>query len=253
MGWEEKIFNSVEIELNEYCNMSCSYCPNSSFERIEKGDMGPEVFNALLGQLKEMNYNGKVSLHFYGEPLMSPQLEERIIDLRRELPNVCIEIYSNGILLTEEKLNGLIEAGLSRIIITKHKDSFSGPFEFDEVFEKLSITQKSYVIYKGFEDINLTNRGGLVDIEKEKKYPSAPCYIPSTMLVVTLKGNIIPCFEDYFQKHEMGNILKKNLLEIWNTDIYKKYRRDLRLGLRTKFDVCKDCNRVEALPLETEE
>ena len=244
------MFSTIEVEINENCNMSCSYCPNATAKRTEQGEMSDEVFDTLLGQLKDINYSKNIGLHFYGEPLLSPNLERRIAGFRKELPAVKILVYSNGTLLTEAKLKSLVTAGLSKIIVTKHSDSYDKHFAFDQVFEDLGEELKSFVKYQPYTNIKLTNRGGAVKIEGAKAVPDAPCYIPTSMLVVTLKGNVLPCFEDYFQKYEMGNIMQSDVMKIWQSEKYKNFRRDLKLGLRSKYEICKVCNRTEVLTTE---
>lgn len=244
------MFSTIEVEINENCNMSCSYCPNSTAERTEKGEMSDEVFDTLLNQLKEINYSKDIALHFYGEPLLSPNLESRIASFRSELPKVNILIYSNGTLLTKAKLKSLIDVGLTKIVVTKHSDSYEKPFIFDQVYNELNEELKSFVKYQPYTNIKLTNRGGAVELEGAEPFPNAPCYIPSSMLVITLKGNVLPCFEDYFQRYEMGNIMKNDLMTIWESEKYIKFRRDLKLGLRSSYEICKVCNRTEVLTTE---
>lgn len=241
------MFKTVEIEINENCNMSCSYCPNSTAQRIEKGEMSDDTFEKLLFQLKEAMFSGNISLHFYGEPLLSPNLEARIVRIKEVLCETKIQIYSNGTLLTVKKLGSLISSGMDTIIVTKHSDSYEKHFAFDDIYKELDEKLKSHVVYKNWEDIKLTNRGGAVDIKDAVPVPEAPCYIPEAMLVITLKGNVLPCFEDYFQSQGMGNIHESSILDIWESEKYTKFRKELRLGLRSNYEICKACNRVEVL------
>jgi 2-deoxy-scyllo-inosamine dehydrogenase (SAM-dependent)/8-amino-3,8-dideoxy-alpha-D-manno-octulosonate transaminase len=69
--------------------------------------------------------------------------------------------------------------------------------------------------------------------------------IPSHIISVSVKGNIIPCFEDYFQKNQMGNINQEHIRDIWNKNEYVQFRESLQKGLRHKYSVCRDCNRTE--------
>ena len=62
----------IEIEINHDCNRACAYCPNSSLKRKNQGQMSERLFLRLLGQLKEIGYRGRISYHFYNEPLLSP-------------------------------------------------------------------------------------------------------------------------------------------------------------------------------------
>lgn len=50
------------------------------------------------------------------------------------------------------------------------------------------------------------------------------CEYPWTSMTVMADGNIVPCSQDYDCELVMGNIREKSLSEIWNSDIYRKFR-----------------------------
>src|SRR5689334_19415572 len=103
---------SVEIEINHDCNRACAYCPNSKHERAEKGRMDRELFLRLMEQLRKIDYRGRISYHFYNEPLLSPDLEKFVACTKEHLPQAWIEIYTNGTLLNETRLSGLFKSGV---------------------------------------------------------------------------------------------------------------------------------------------
>lgn len=240
------LFNTIEIEINHGCNKSCSYCPNSVNTRIETGHMKIGLYEELMLQLKGLNYSGKISYSFYNEPTLSPNLELYISLAKKMLVGVSIELYSNGTLIDSQKFKQLIIAGVDKFIITKHEKIEN--YEFDKTYSLLSSTEKLLVNFRNYTELKLTNRGGLLkEVGPEVNTKFLACKIPDKMLTITVDGNVVPCFEDFFQKNEMGNIGKTNILDIWNSDKYKSFRKALRQGLRHKFEACKDCNRVEVL------
>jgi radical SAM protein with 4Fe4S-binding SPASM domain len=240
------IFNAVEIEINHGCNKTCSYCPNSNSKRIETGLMSLDIYQVLITQLESINFKGRISYDFYNEPMLSPDLESFVAIAREHLPEASIELYSNGTLLTLEKYRTLLKAGVSRFIITKHENISA--YEFEKTLEQLNDKERAVLEYRGFTELNLTNRGGILKhIRPEVNTTLLPCYLPMNILTVTLKGNVVPCFEDFYQKNQMGNILESHILDIWNSEKYKEFRADLRKGLRHKFEACKACNRLEVL------
>ena len=95
---------AVEIEINSDCNMACPYCPNSKAERVEKGRMEKSLFIEILNQLKSIEYNGRISYHFYNEPTLSPDLEEFVSLTKEYLPNARIDLFSNATLLDKNKI-----------------------------------------------------------------------------------------------------------------------------------------------------
>lgn len=246
---ESDLFKIVEIEINSYCNLACSYCPNREFERKEKGDMSLEDYENIIDQLVELNFKGRISHEFYGEPTLHPHYDEIISLTKKKLPACKIELYSNATKLTQERVAKLLDLGLDEIFVTIHEGQHTKENRLPIVdFHKdLSPAHQKRLIIRDHKDIYKTNRGGsLPDIGGEKQ-PLLPCRIPEFLITITVKGNVLPCFEDFFQNHEMGNVFKTPLKEIWNHPDYIQLRRDLRYGLRHKYESCKSCNRIQTL------
>lgn len=235
---------SVEVEINSECNRACAYCPNSKTERKNKGHMSVELFRRILSQLQEINFKGRLSYHFYGEPLLNPDLDKFVALTRENLPEARSSIYSNGTLLTEARLRELVALGVDRFTITRHHGIKDEDYPFAKIYAGLEPEMQMRITYQDHNDLVLSNRGGLLKVGyKEQKPPlSIPCLIPSTLMVVTVNGNVVPCFEDYHEANVMGNVWENTIAEIWKTEKYVQFREDLRLKLRHKYEACKSCN-----------
>jgi MoaA/NifB/PqqE/SkfB family radical SAM enzyme len=61
------------------------------------------------------------------------------------------------------------------------------------------------------------------------------CHYAWNSLQITPAGDVLPC---HFLDVRMGNINETPLLEIWNSDRYKKFRRELKKGI---FIGCRHC------------
>ncbi len=233
---------AVEIEINSDCNMACPYCPNSQAERVEKGRMDQDLFIEILSQLRSFEYSGRISYHFYNEPTLSPDLDLFVQLTREYLPQARIDLYSNGTLLDKNRIENLIQSGVDKFSLTKHFKANTASLE--QALEEISPENRKKIRYQNFKDLSLTNRGGSLNLKVSNLKPplSLPCFIPQCALVITVKGNVVPCYEDYFQKHTMGNIKTSHIIEIWNSKKFVDFRENLQLGLRDKWDVCKDCN-----------
>lgn len=251
-GMELRDLKAVEIEINSHCNKACSYCPNSIEERIEKGSMDPILFERIIDQLVQADFKGKVCYDFYNEPTLCKHLDSFVSLTKKKLPKSEIHLYSNGSLLTRERFLKLYELGVTHFIITKHEDEGEDnkPYLFEQTFKDLEEDLKNIVRLRTHKDLHLTNRGGSLEHIKinQLDISTLSCFIPSFMLTITVLGNVIPCFEDYFQKNQMGNIKEESLETIWNKPAYKKMRNALMLGARHKFEVCAKCNRLEVRP-----
>lgn len=239
----EPLFKIVEIEINSQCNLACSYCPNQDFERVEKGEMSLENYQLIIDQLAEINFKGRISHEFYGEPTLHPHFEEIISRTKKTLPDTLIELYSNATKLSLERFVDLYNRGIDRFILTKHEGIKN--LAIETYYDELTEDQKKSIRYQNHDHLYKTNRGGLLKDVGGKEQPLLPCQIPSFLLTITVNGNVLPCFEDFFQNHEMGNVFERPLKDIWYDPKYKQLRRDLKNGLRHKYKTCMHCNRVQ--------
>lgn len=234
-------FSAIEIEINHECNRRCSYCPNSTVARKSQSVMSDQIFDKLLSELADLNFYGRLSYHFYNEPMLHPDFIGIVSRTRASLPKVSIQVYTNGTLLTRPRFDHLLAAGVSSFIVTRHENEVR--HVFSEVYQGLNDELKQRVRYLNHEDLVLTNRGGSLKHLNPQKLPLAPCQIPSQIVTVTVTGKVLPCFEDFHETQTMGNIVDHTLMEIWNSEKYRHFRTDLRRGLRHKHSPCSSCNR----------
>lgn len=240
-------FHTVEIEVGSACNRACSYCPNSTGRRIEQGFMQEETYRRLLDQLVEINFEGGLHYHFYNEPLLNRNLEHLIALSKELLPKTKSIIYSNGTLLDHQRFTSLLSAGVDFFFITEHEGDERRVFR--QTWNELTPEERVRVKFQTHQELYLTNRGGNIDLPAwSKELPrTRPCFIPRTSIVVTLKGNVLTCYEDYYQKNTMGNIHQKTLKEIWNEPGYQLFRERLARGERELYDVCRDCDNMKVI------
>ncbi|EML6324639.1 SPASM domain-containing protein [Bacillus cereus] len=242
------MFSMVEIEINSKCNRSCWYCPNSIGERKEQGEMDESLFRTLMEQLRSVNFSGRISYHFYGEPLLCSNIELFVSLSKEYCPHSRSIVYTNGDYLDLGKLERLSNLGMDKFIVTQHV----GPkHKFGEVYKRAPKHLKEKIEYLDSSDLNLSNRGGILTKIENKVDPKVtPCMVPSSLVVVTLKGNVMPCFEDFYQKYPMGNIKDSHIMDIWNSKKFTEFREDLRKGNRYKYEICKNCNNTSVMKEE---
>jgi MoaA/NifB/PqqE/SkfB family radical SAM enzyme len=112
----------INLEIFSLCNRVCSYCPDSLVDRHSKNSYMPDdVFHSILSNLANIEYDNKVILNLYNEPLADYDfLCKRISEIRDNIPNAKISFNSNGDYITNDKLSQLSELGVSSIFITLH-------------------------------------------------------------------------------------------------------------------------------------
>ncbi len=105
-----------QIEVSNYCNLKCRYCPHPNQSRA-MGYMDFSTFEKAIQLVKICNQE-TVFLHNFGEPLLHPNIIDFI--------GYCIKMgvkpnfYSNGALLTYDMAKKLEAAGLREISISEH-------------------------------------------------------------------------------------------------------------------------------------
>jgi len=102
----------VEIEITNRCNLTCPYCIRRLSKPKEFRDMTPNQFNHILKQLLECSYQRRrLVLCGLGEPLMNPHFIEMVNNpLLKKFPKV--DFSTNGVLLTQKKIESLIDSGV---------------------------------------------------------------------------------------------------------------------------------------------
>jgi MoaA/NifB/PqqE/SkfB family radical SAM enzyme len=130
----------VYLEPSSRCNLSCRTCIRQTWSEPQ-GDMAPEVFAKLVEDLRRFPHLGSVMLGGFGEPMLHPDILSMVAGLK--VLRVEVEMVSNGTLLDERMLAGLLKAGLDRLWVSF--DGTEGPghehirqgAHFDEVVASL--------------------------------------------------------------------------------------------------------------------
>jgi 2-deoxy-scyllo-inosamine dehydrogenase (SAM-dependent) len=192
--------------------------------------MNDRVLETALDKLARVNFAGRLSYHFYNEPLLRRDLERVVRKVAERLPNVYQVLYTNGDLLTDKRYKSLLEAGISYFKVTSHSLKSHPDRPFQEVLFP--------------SDLELTNRGGIMS-NLPKTTPdvtSLPCYAPSEMLIVTVTGDVLLCCDDARRRYVMGNIVEYSLEEIWLSEQFTRIRCLLSEGRRAEAsDICRLC------------
>lgn len=243
-----KMFEAIEFESTAYCNRKCNYCPNVDYERFGSEEnflMKEEIFENLLSQLVDLNFKGMISPHLYGEPMSDHRLLDWVKRIRKNLPETYIKIVTNGDFLNKYNYKAYIEAGVSIFYISKHgKKLKKSCRDLLESLPKKEIT-KNFLIQDFYSDFNedqsmFTNRGGSIDLKKDKKKrPPVNCSY-ATYPVINVFGDLILCCQDFHNNYVFGNIMDNHLKDIWfskkNIELRKRIY-DYKLDLK----ICQEC------------
>lgn len=242
-------FTKIEIETINRCNNICVFCPvNKNIDKRPFKIMELKLFNSIIEQLKELDYSGSISLFSNNEPL----LDKRIIELckitKEALPKAFLYLYTNGLLLTVDKLEALMKY-LDKLIIDNYNDKRELIKPVREIYEYCSgknIYFDKLEIFMRKQNEHLTTRAGQAQNRSRIKPLKSLCIYPFCQFVIRPDGKVSLCCNDALGKMTMGNLTAERIVDVWNGDKYKDVRKRLLNG-RRYVDLCYSCDFI-AIP-----
>jgi radical SAM protein with 4Fe4S-binding SPASM domain len=236
------MFRSVELEVNSMCNRKCSYCPNVSTQR-PTGYMTEALFQKIISDLADVNFDGNVAYHFYGEPLLDKRLLGFVEYTVRHVPGCRPLIYSNGDFLTLDLFREYIKWGRTKFLITQHDNRM--PSNLQAILTEASAEERDHIAIRFANDIEIMNRSGLIKTMSVPGEPlEVPCDAPLATMVITMNGNVVLCCNDYLETEVIGNVSSYSLREIWCSEPFERFRNALSKGDRTASNLCVRCDSV---------
>lgn len=236
----------VELSLIDVCNRKCIFCPKSNPKVAPDTHqrMSRKIIDKIHDQLKEIEFNGTISLCGYGEPL----LHKDIAYIVKKLSNVStVEIITNGDVLSPKNLQELYISNVSKVLVSM----YDGPEQiekFKEMTKKANVPEDMVILrdrwYDKYNDfgVKLTNRAGTVSVgEQEKTGKYKNCFYPTYQFLIDWNGDVFLCPQDWQRRVSMGNMMQQTIFEIWTGKILTDFRKNLLKGNRCN-NPCETCN-----------
>jgi 2-deoxy-scyllo-inosamine dehydrogenase (SAM-dependent) len=189
--------------------------------------MEVDLFERIISQLSEIAFSGRLSFHFYNEPLMRKDLEVLVAIARRALPLAHLVLYTNGDLLTDSRYQSLLDAGIDFFMVTRH--------------DREPIRQRLHQRVQFPTDLDISGRAGAVVSAREPLQRA--CHAPSEMLIVMVNGDVVLCHEDANREVVLGNLGQSTIEDIWFSNELARFRHHLVQGKRQEAGaVCARCD-----------
>lgn len=240
------LFTQVEIETINRCNGTCPFCPiNKNADTREYALMSEELFANIIEQLSELNYAGRLALFSNNEPFLDSRIVDFAKQAREKLPNAFIHLYTNGTLLTKEKVLEIIPY-LDRMVIDNYNDNLvlnKPSVEINELCQNSPELDKKIEIHLRKINEVLYTRGGQAPNNQEKRTFKMTCMLPFEQLIIRPDGKVSLCCNDALGKFTMGDCNEDKLIDIWHNNLYKKVREKLSVG-RDGLELCQYCDTV---------
>lgn len=241
---EFPIFNKIEIETYNKCNNDCSFCPVSQgHDKRSPLLMDRILFDKIINQLSQINYNGIVCLYSNNEPLLDKRMPELLRLTREKIPNAYILFYTNGILLTLKLLQVILD-NTDFIYINCYTTEKSLPEHIKQIQKYLlcnNVPQDKVEIHLRNKVEHLSTRAGNAPNRIQKACLTSKCILPFSQMVIRPDGKISLCCNDAYGEYTLGDINKESLLQAWNGNSFQTLREQALHG-RTKHPACKKCD-----------
>jgi 2-deoxy-scyllo-inosamine dehydrogenase (SAM-dependent) len=174
------------------------------------------LYRRVVAQLSQIEFSGRLSFHFYNEPLVRRDLEDLVATARSGLPLAHLVLYTNGDLLSDARYTNLLEAGIDFFLVTRHGGE--------------PMRHRLHQLVQFPHNLDLSGRAGAV--VSLKKPLRRPCHAPLEMLIVTVNGDVVLCHEDARREVIVGNLGRSSLEDIWYGDEIERIRHRLVRGDR---------------------
>jgi radical SAM protein with 4Fe4S-binding SPASM domain len=265
---------NFHIETTNYCNAQCVFCPHRRMRR-RPVIMSDKLFDRLISSIKRESITPlQFELQGFGEPLIAPNIIDRIKKLKRNFPRSKVIMFTNYNLATDKITRALLRSGLDYLNI-----SFNGydqknyrskmHLDFDRTLANvdqllllktripnhLKITfsavclnqkeeQKMSTFFQRFSHPDVSSkifsRHHWLN-SKINQNETLPCLKPFNTVMVLANGDISLCCADYEGRAVFGNIKKNKLLDIFYSPAMEKIRQQHLLG-NTNVSICSTCD-----------
>ena len=271
----------LDFELNDSCNQACVMCPrntnshpNTGYSLGTKKRFDLDVFERIMQEGRDHGLKS-INLGAYAEPLTHPKFFD-FTEMAAAYGVIDIRMITNGILLTPERADKLLESSVTNIFIsidaaTRETYSSIRGSGYDSV-----VTNIEYLLSRRQENsaqiplvrvsfVNMrTNQSELddflaqwhnkvdfIDVQPGEDLSINPthaspvnndrriqCISPWQRLSILANGDIIPCCSFYGRYIPIGNINSTSISEAWNGISMADVRANLFNGTSNVCEVC---------------
>lgn len=242
----------------EDCKMLIDQCRGKDVKKIMPFDINePLTYPHLLDFCEYANkVIPEAQLIIYtNAALLDKDMSKKLIDLGLSYIHFSVQGASAEMYKTvtgTDNYNKVVKNILDFIDVNKQNRNI--PYTINlTVVETTQCQSTDFVEFwklKGIDDDsigvhNSTNRDRNYkkSIDKDvTKYYKVPCGVLFTDLFIKTNGDCSFCCEDWSASCKVGNVFESSIEQIWNNEIYNKYRNLHVSGRKKEISICKNCN-----------
>ena len=237
---------AVEIETFNRCNNNCSFCPvNKTVDTRIPKLMPEEIFEKILLHLEQMNYQGTVNMNSNNEPFLDSRIARFWKKISERLPGATINIMTNGLVLTVEKLEAVLPF-VHDVTINNYNDLLQLNPSTEKIYQHISASpspnyEKVQIRIRRSNEF-LSTRGGQAKNRRKIRPLNISCPQPFRSLVIRPDGKISLCCNDALGTMTLGDLNDESILDVWQGPKFKKIRKHLIEGNRRNIKLCSSCD-----------
>jgi radical SAM protein with 4Fe4S-binding SPASM domain len=262
----------IDFELNSTCQMKCGFCLHGH-EKVQKKFLTFEQFCRIIDEGAQ---NGlcSIKLNYINEPLLNRDLP-LYVDYARSKGVLNVYFATNGLLLTEQTAQRLIDAKVSKIMVSLDAATpetflkMRGSKHYNLIVQnirrflelrgdgwpKLRVNFLETPINEHEAEAFISQWEGVADLLAMQKRLGVPgqdsgdfwpgedfhCSTPFKLCVVDSAGYILPCCAFGGREMPLGHSDEMTIAEAWNSERMNALRDIHRQGRYTDNPICAHC------------
>lgn len=242
-GYYSPVF--ISIETINRCNGTCSFCPcNINDESRPYKEMSDKIFNKIIDDLVDMDYDGTLMLLANNEIFLDKKIMKRLRYAREKLSKCHMKVITNGKLLS---LKIFDELNRDKLIDELVINNYNTTSELNPWVKKIYDNYKdvdlniNVVINIRYSGEVLSNRAMSSPNKGGNKIIKDYCVLPFTDININPDGNLLICCCDAKEKTNLGNVMDNKIIDIFNNEKYNMIRDKMKMG-RNSYSFCKYCD-----------
>jgi radical SAM protein with 4Fe4S-binding SPASM domain len=272
----------IALEASRLCNLKCTMCAlHSDFIDHSHTDHHPKHFRLdkyhwILEQMSPYVGHAFLAPQFWGEPFMSPYLKDMILAARAK--GFMLSFTTNGTLWDDEMIDFLIHQGVYAVCVSMDgatKETYEQVrigANYDKVIgnlHKLLKRKQDLGSKTPYLQVNMalfpenrhekekllrdwTGKADFISVsnhcvnsvvpELHYRPERIPCPTLWQAMHINTNGDVIACCRDSSYEEVMGNAYTTPILDIWNNDKYRYFRKKHLLHEWMDIPMCVRCD-----------
>lgn len=223
------------------------------------------------------------SLQGLGEPMLDRRIVDRVRYIKEKDPKAQVELFTNGVYCTPEKIDGFKDAGLDCLIVSLNavsaeqhlrimnlKDKFDTVCANIEYAKKVGMNVQVHTVIdkehfneddaRKFNErwgdyrkggigkvVGIGNWAGDIPVEYPEGAVDAPnkcCFRALSTIYVLYNGLVTPCCFMPTEAVTFGDLRVQSLREMYSNPQYVQFREDHDNDQADRWSFCATCSRI---------